>query len=135
MEPRRLDGELRALAGRQHGLVTRGQLRAFGGTGADLAHRMTTGEWVAVSRRVLRQAGTPVVDRQRCMAAVLDAGREAALSLRSAAWLIGLPGFSAPIEIEVSRRRAAQGRRAPSLMSTSRVTCLRVTSPGWTASP
>jgi hypothetical protein len=101
----RLDDEMRRLAARQHGLVSRAQVRSVGGTASALKHRVASGAWQPLSARVLRLAGAPVSFEQRCLAAVLDAGPGAALSHVSAAALLGVPGFDGAA-LHVSRLHA-----------------------------
>src|SRR5688572_15991844 len=85
-----MDG-LRRLAEQQHGVVSRAQCRDLGMRYE--AARSRRGAWERVSPRVLRLIGAPKTERSALMAAVLDAGRHAAASHRSAAALWQLPGF------------------------------------------
>src|SRR5688572_5315371 len=91
---------MRALAERQHGVVTRRQGRALGASRDQLRRRVESGTWENVSLSVLRLVGSHRTFRQRCMAAALDAGAGAAVSHESAAALWRLPGFrSGPLHV------------------------------------
>jgi very-short-patch-repair endonuclease len=96
------DTELRVLAERQHGVIARRQARALGASSEHLRRRIESPDWEAVSWRVLRLVGTQRTFRQRCMAAVLDAGPGAVVSYEPAATLGRLPGFW-PGPMHVSR--------------------------------
>jgi very-short-patch-repair endonuclease len=97
------------LAGRQHGVIARAQLLAFGFSKSAIEHRVRTGRLHPV-RRGVYVVGRPQITREgRWMAAVLACGPEAILSHRSAAALWGFgeehPGF-----IEISMRRHGKPR-------------------------
>jgi very-short-patch-repair endonuclease len=98
-----LDGRLRELARRQHGVVSRRQAAAAGCSRAHLGQRLIS-DWELVTPRVLRLVGTTETFEQRCMAGVLDAGHEAVVQGPAAARIWGLPGFDRE-EVEVTRRR------------------------------
>ncbi len=100
---------MRAVVERQHGVVSRTQVRGLGASRDAVQSRLRSPGWEAVSSRVLRLAGTPPTFRQRCMAAALDAGRGAVVSHPAAANLWGLPGFGTE-HVHVSRPRAATSR-------------------------
>ena len=100
---------MRSLAGAQHGLVARDQLRDRGIDRHAVQRRLRLTDWVAVTPRVLRLIGAPVTTEQQAMAAVLDAGPGAVLSHRAAAGLWGLPGFDLG-ELHVSRTRGGTRR-------------------------
>lgn len=104
-----LDHLMRELAIRQHGVVSREQLRRQGVHRHEVARRLASGAWALATARVLRLTGMPETDQQQAMAAVLDAGEGAVLSHRSAAALWELPGFGLE-ELEVSRPRAGPNR-------------------------
>ncbi|MEW6153390.1 MAG: DUF559 domain-containing protein [Actinomycetota bacterium] len=106
------DINLRTLALGQHGLVSRAQARAAGGTAEMIRLRLASPDWDAVTYRVLRLVGTPSSDQHRAMAAVLDAGPGTAVSHQSAAAMWGLPGFDAGT-IHVSRPRGGPARSSP----------------------
>lgn len=135
-----LDDELQALAERQHGVLSRAQARDLSSTHAALAHR-ASGRWESLTPSVLRLRGSPRTGEQRAMAAVLDAGVDAVLSLYSAAALWELPGFRLR-ELHVTRLRdttCRPGRLArihqTRLLPSSHVTTLRdipVTTPART---
>jgi very-short-patch-repair endonuclease len=102
------DARIAALAERQHGLVTRRQLLSLGlGRGA-IDSRIRRGALHPVHRGVYA-VGHRLVSRDgRAMAAVLVAGRDAALSRRSAGelWGILLPAAHLP---EVARPGSCGG--------------------------
>lgn len=85
---------MRALAERQHGVVTRQQARALGASRDQLRRRIESGSWQNITLSVLRLVGSQRTFRQRAMAATLDAGAGAAVSHESAAALWRLPGFA-----------------------------------------
>lgn len=97
-----LDLGLRALAERQHGVVGRRQAHELGADRHHLRRRLESPDWEAVTPVVMRLVGVRRTFRQRCMAAVLDAGAGAGVSHESAAALWRLPGFS-PGPMHVSR--------------------------------
>ena len=81
-----------ALAERQHGLITRRQLRELG-TDRRSVRRLEFGPgWTALSDEVLRRSGSAETHAQRLLAAVLDAGPGAYLSHLSAGSWWGLGG-------------------------------------------
>lgn len=93
MTKRDADDAVRRLATRQHGLFTRRQARACGIDRFGVARRLASGAWMLLTQRVFRLAGLPDHSRLALLAAVLDAGGGAVASGRSAAALVGLPGF------------------------------------------
>jgi very-short-patch-repair endonuclease len=112
MEP---DDTIRAIASRQRGLITIEQIRGLGLTPAALRHRVTRGEWIPVSRRVLRSGASPWPAEARVLAAVLHAGPLALAARHTAAALWGLPGFDLePVQTlvphQTTPRRSTLGR-------------------------
>ena len=110
MPAREWDERIAELAGRQHGVVARGQLRALGmGEGAiesrvkrGRLHRFHRGVYVVGYRRINRKG--------RWIAAVLASGSEACLSHRSAArlWQLMPPGDE---WVEVTSPSSSRARR------------------------
>ena len=98
----KLDVDLRALAGQQHGVIGRRQAIELGADRHHLRRRLESPDWEALTPVVMRLVGARRTFRQRCMAAVLDAGSGAAVSFESAAALGRLPGFP-PGPMHVSR--------------------------------
>lgn len=103
---------------RQHGVVTRSQLLAFGFSRHAIEHRIAHGRlhplWPGIYA-----VGRPTVSRRgRWMAAVLAGGPDALLSHRSAAALWGIADYFAGVEVVVPagvvrrRRGIAIYRRA-----------------------
>jgi G:T-mismatch repair DNA endonuclease (very short patch repair protein) len=86
--------EVADLAERQHGLVTRAQVRALGGTDKMIAGRCGNGRWEPLGDQVLRLRGGSRSWRQELLAAVLDAGPRAVATGRAAGALWQIPGFS-----------------------------------------
>ena len=109
MNARDVDQLMRSLSSRQHGVVGRDQLREQGVSRQAVGFRLRSTDWEVLTPRVLRLVGAPVTDRQRAMAAVLDAGGGAVVSHGSAAALWELPGFDLR-RIHVSRARSATSR-------------------------
>ena len=102
-----LDGDMRALAERQHGVVARRQARALGASRDQLRRRIESGTWESVTPSVLRLAGSQRTFRQRAMAGALDSGAGAAVSHESAAALWRLPGFATgPLHVSRSVGRS-----------------------------
>lgn len=104
-----LEAELRALAARQHGVVSRTQARRLGASRKSLARRLAGPGWEAPAPQVLRLVGTTDTFSQRCLAGVLDLGPSAVISRTAAAALWGLPGF-VPGDVHVTRPVAATSR-------------------------
>jgi hypothetical protein len=93
-------------AERQHGVTTFG--RAVAQAGPDAARsELRSGRWSPVAMGVYRIRGAPQTWEQRVMALTLAAGPAAAASHRSAAALLGMPGFerSGPPEVTTPRSR------------------------------
>lgn len=103
-----VDRAMRELAATQHGVVGRHQARAAGAT-REVLRRWVCLEWEAAGPGVLRLVGSVATDHQRCMAAVLSAGRDALVSGSTAAFLWGLPGFG-PRPVHLSRPHHATHR-------------------------
>jgi very-short-patch-repair endonuclease len=105
--------EVLALAEKQHGVVAQWQARSLGFSSKQVCRRVDQGELERVTANVVRTRGAVPSDRQRAMAAVLDAGPGAVLSHHSAAALWGLPGFDFR-DLHVTRLRSGR-RRAPAI--------------------
>lgn len=99
-----IEGEL---AGRQHGLVTATQAKDLGLTGSAILHRVRSGRWEPLGTGVYRLVGTERTWAQRLHGLVLASGPVAAASHRSAAALLGIPGFdrAGPVEVVTPRPR------------------------------
>jgi hypothetical protein len=82
-----------ARTSRQHGLITRRQAEDDGMTRAAIRHRLRSGAWIDCGNGVYRVAGVPETPRSRLLEHVLRAGPDAVASHRSAAALLGIPGF------------------------------------------
>jgi very-short-patch-repair endonuclease len=84
------DGEIAAIAARQHGAFTRTQAIDAGFTPPAILHRRRTGRWTDLRRGVFAIAGAPPTHEQRVVAAVLSFGPGALAASVTAAWLLGL---------------------------------------------
>ena len=102
--PHSWDEAIGALAERQHGIVSLGQLLALGLTRRAIAGRSRPGRLIPLHRGVYAVGHTALTARSRDTAAVLACGPGALLSHRSAAhsWAL-LPSSSARIEVTASR--------------------------------
>ncbi len=96
--------DYRGLAEAQHGLLTGEQLAGLGLTAAGSKHLRRNGSVERVGLRTLRVAGSVRSEEQAALAAVLEAGPDAAVSHRSAACIWGVAGFAMhPVEVTTSR--------------------------------
>ena len=110
MRNRDVDQRIRDLAGRQHGVVARRQLREMGLAAAGIDRRIAGGGLVALAPRVFRVGGAPDTPRSRLVAGMLEAGPEAVVSHASAAAVWRVPGFdSDPVAVTAPRRTAKGG--------------------------
>jgi very-short-patch-repair endonuclease len=104
---------LAAIASRQHGLVTREQLRSVGIERGALEHRLRAGLLARVLPRVYALAGSQQTVEQRLAAAVLYAGQGAVVSHRSAAEFWSLlphtPGRAVDVTIACGQARSRPG--------------------------
>src|SRR4051795_6530380 len=109
--PRRADEAIAALATRQHGVVSRAQLLDLGVGAGAIKHRAGLGRLRPLHRGVYAVGHRALRREAWWMAAVLAAGRGAALSYRSAAELWGMRTASrARIEVTVPRPRRSPAR-------------------------
>src|SRR6188474_1326535 len=96
------DAAMAALAARQHGVVSFGQLKAAGLTASGVARRVRSGRLHRLHRGIYAIGYRPLTHQARWMAAVLAAGESAVVSHRSAAALWGmLAPRSGPVDISV----------------------------------
>ena len=100
---------MRELAGRQHGVVSRRQIRALASTRSALRSRLRSSGWEEPTPNVVRLAGSSHSFAQRCMAAVLDVAPEVFVARTTAAALWELPGFT-PGTVHVTRSTDASSR-------------------------
>jgi very-short-patch-repair endonuclease len=110
--PPALDHQIAALAGRQHGVVARGQLLALGVEPRALSHRLAAGRLHQMHLGVYAVGHTVLGVRGHWMAAVLACGPGAALSHASAAALWDIRRSDAAL-IDVTARRT--GRKRPGI--------------------
>ena len=135
------DAAVAAIAAKQHGVVTRHQLKSAGLTDTQIRDRVRNGRLHPVHRAVFAVGHPAVSDHGRWMAAVMACGEAAALSHRPAAELMRLlPATSTIIDVTVpasSGRKKRQGlriHRCPSLPDSATVIRdgIRVTTPART---
>jgi very-short-patch-repair endonuclease len=79
-----------AVAGRQHGVVSRGQLRRLGVATTQIDHWVRDGRLRQVFRGAYLLEAAPLTERGRISAAVLASEPRAVVSHRSAAFLLGI---------------------------------------------
>lgn len=110
------------VAERQHGAFTWRQAKAHGATHAAVKHRLGTGAWKPFPYLgVYRLAGCPSSWEQELHGLVLATGPVAAASHRSAAALLGVPGFSRRGAVEVITSRPVRDRTPGARVHSSRV--------------
>src|SRR5256714_8153353 len=98
-----------ALAARQHGVVTRAQLRRAGITEHSIRWRVGTGSLELVVTGVYRVGGATHSWEQRLAGACLWGGPDACASHRSAGALWGFQGFApGPVEISTLKQNRAR---------------------------
>jgi very-short-patch-repair endonuclease len=97
---------LTRFAAKQHGVFSRAEALAIGLSSSTIDRRVATGRWERVHQGVYRFPGAPRTWHQQLMAALLWAGKNAVISHRAAAALLGFPGFeSGIVELTVDRWR------------------------------
>lgn len=94
--------ELRRVASRQYGLLSRAQLTAAGFDRWAIRWRVQTGELERLSEQLFGLTGTPPSLERTARAGLLLGGADAVVSHASAAWLHRLDGFKHPRHIDVS---------------------------------
>ena len=102
-----MDRDVAEIAETQHALVTHGQLTERGHSADAIWRWRQAGALETVTDCVYRIPGSPRTWEQRLCALVLASGPVAAASHRSAAALLGLPGFErrGPVEVVTPRPR------------------------------
>jgi very-short-patch-repair endonuclease len=130
--------DIAGLAETQHALVSYRQLRGLGYSDDEIWHWRRTGALENMTEGVYRVPGSPRTWEQRLCAMVLASGPVAAASHRSAAALLGIPGFDRRGLVEVitprprhHRERLAVVHRwrvlpAEHITSVDGITCTRV---------
>jgi very-short-patch-repair endonuclease len=88
------------LAGRQHGVLTRAQLRRSGLSDDQIDGWVRGGRIRRVARGVYAVGAAPISERGRILASALASGRGAIVSHRSAAFLLGI-GERSPRVVDV----------------------------------
>src|SRR3954470_1025201 len=105
--PPPLDGAVGSLAARQHGVVSRGQLRELGLADSAIGYRIASGRLHRVHRGVFAVGHRLLTARGRWSAAVLACGPGAVLSHASAAALWELRPSPA-VSLDVTIRRTGR---------------------------
>ena len=113
--------DVNAVAERQHGVVTLAQVTALGLSEPTVLYRLRTGRWEVMADGVYRVGGSRRTWEQAVMALTLAAGPDAAASHRSAAALLGIPGFRRRGAPEATTPRPRRHRRTDALVHRSRV--------------
>jgi very-short-patch-repair endonuclease len=106
--PHSADRVIQALAGRQHGVVTRMQLKAVGLSDRAIERRIQAGWLVRLYRGVYAVGHTALTTHSHLIAAVYACGPEALASHRAAGWLWGILRGSQPIEVTAPRSRESR---------------------------
>jgi very-short-patch-repair endonuclease len=117
-----MDRKITIKAETQHGVFTHPQALGAGFTPAMIKQRLHSGRWEALARGVYRVCGSPPTWEQRLIAVVFAAGPLAAASHRSAAALLGIPGFDRRglVEVTTPRTRRHRPGTAPAVVHGSR---------------
>src|SRR4051794_18822896 len=98
-----VNGAIARVAGRQHGVLTQGQLVRAGLAPRAISHRAASGKLFRVYRGVYAVGHAGLSNEGRWMAAVLACGAGAVLSHRSAAELLELlKPLTLPIHVTVA---------------------------------
>ena len=106
---RALRGVARDQAIRQDAVATTSQLESWGFSQQLASRRASDGQWQRLFRGVFALQSGPVSWRQTARAALLYAGRDAALSHRSAAYARGvLPAPGREVHVTVPHRRTVE---------------------------
>jgi hypothetical protein len=140
------------LASRQHWVLSRDQLRAAGFGKEHVRAAVRAWRWQALGRRVVVLHNATLTDRQREWAAVLLAGKPAALAGLSAAAAAGLTGFAdervhvlvagdsntswpAWVQVHNSRRFSARDIHAGTSPPRTHIARAIVDAAAWSANP
>jgi hypothetical protein len=108
-----VERQLARIAGRAHGVVTRGQLLNAGVSVAEIKQRLGTGALLREHRGVYRVGHRAPSVEARYLAAVLACGKDALLSGPAAAHLLGVLSGSPPApEVTAPTARRVAGVRA-----------------------
>ncbi len=101
-----VDERVALIAGRQHGVFTRGQAIRCDASDGCIRWRLDVGRWERLYPKIYRLAGTPRTWQQRALAASLYMGPDAPVSHRAAAAMRRLAGRKqAEVELTVPRNR------------------------------
>jgi hypothetical protein len=94
-----------ALAGSQHGAISREQALKHGMSGRVIDRRLASGEWGSLFKGAYFLGGTERTWEQKAIGGVLAAGEGSVASHRAAGALLGLPGVPRWVEVTVLRPR------------------------------
>ena len=108
---RHVNRALDRLVDAQHGVLTRSQLMAYGTTKSLTSAQIRAGRWAPIGHVTVALHNGPLTRKQREWAAVLTAGRDAALAGRTALALLGLRGW----ETDEVHGLVPRGRTPPRL--------------------
>ncbi|MDQ4071054.1 MAG: DUF559 domain-containing protein [Actinomycetota bacterium] len=111
-----MDQKIARLAEKQHGVVTHAQARGAGLSADVIWRRLESQQWEALDEGVYRLSGSPRTWEQRLIALTFAAGPVAAASHRSAAALIGIPGFERRGVAEVTTPRPRRHRHSAAVV-------------------
>ncbi|MBA3653734.1 MAG: hypothetical protein H0W70_06010, partial [Actinobacteria bacterium] len=100
MLDRELDARMRALARKQHHVLSRAQARSCGADWRQITARVSSGEWEWVTHRVLRLVGGRRSYEQLCMIAVLHTG--GVLCGETTLALCDLPGYPRKSRVHIA---------------------------------
>ena len=100
-----VEQQIRSLAVRQHGLITKDQAERLGVGQRAWYSRLRSGALMPIAPRVAALPGSQATTERRILAAVLSAGAGAIASHRSAAHLWGVLGFAdVPVDLTFTGR-------------------------------
>lgn len=91
----------------EHGLFSTAQARRSGVTHARVMQRLRRGQWVRVSRGVLRDINHEMTDDDSLLLAFLQAGPQAVVGFRSAAAVLGMDVLVKPRQPELLLPRSS----------------------------
>ncbi len=111
-----MDRKIAGIAEKQHGAFSADQARTAGFTREAIRHRLAAGRWERAAECVFRVAGSPRTWEQGLMVATLACGPAAAASHRSAAALLGIPGFDRCGVPELTTHRSRRPRSASAVV-------------------
>lgn len=103
--PSMLDGEVGAISGAQHGVVSHSSLRSLGFSQGSIDHRVARGRLLKLWPGTYAVGDLAMTRHGKVMAGVLTSGEGAIASRHTAAFLLGLMPWLEPISITAPKRR------------------------------